>query len=107
MMTSSLDSDVDRNAVEQLIQIERAHSTAIEQEMEALLTSVRRLQFKKAVHESQIRHYQGLITMARRLPPELLAAIFELCVDDGWTRMPLVASGVCTEWRKVRALSFQ
>ncbi|KAF9058078.1 hypothetical protein BJ165DRAFT_1334564, partial [Panaeolus papilionaceus] len=47
-----------------------------------------------------IRRYKGRIGLATRLPPEILAHIFEMCVSDGWTRTPLVVSHVCSSWRK-------
>ena len=39
------------------------------------------------------------MTLARLLPPELLAKIFEHASGMGWTRAPIVASHVCSTWR--------
>lgn len=74
--------------------------TLIDDEIEVLMRTVRQLQFRKMQHQEQIKRVKGLTTLARRLPPEILACIFEQCVQDGWTRTPLTASHVCPEWRK-------
>ena len=39
------------------------------------------------------------MNLARLLPPELLAKIFEHASEMGWTRAPIVASNVCSTWR--------
>ncbi|KAF8895936.1 hypothetical protein CPB85DRAFT_1440286 [Mucidula mucida] len=72
----------------------------LDAEMDSLMLEIRRLQFRKSQHVDQIRLCKGRITLARRLPPELLANIFERCARDGWTRTPLTVSHVCSEWRK-------
>lgn len=90
----------DIRAIRNLICEHQEKSEHIDNEVEALMRDVRRLQFQKSQHLEQIRHYQGLITLARRLPPEILAAIFELCAQEGWTRTPLTVSHVCSEWRR-------
>jgi hypothetical protein len=80
-----------------------AHEGAVallDEEIEGLMRNVRQLQFKKSQHQEKIKHYKGYMTLARRMPPEILASIFEECVHDGWTRTPLTASHVCSEWRK-------
>ncbi|KAF8076290.1 hypothetical protein FPV67DRAFT_1471108 [Lyophyllum atratum] len=74
--------------------------TLIDDEIEALMRTVRQLQFRKSQYQDKIKHVKGLTTLARRLPIELLACIIEECVRDGWTRTPLSASHVCSEWRK-------
>ena len=84
-------------------QSQEEHKKAVvllDNEIEVLMRKVRQLQFRKSEHLQKIKYYQGLTTLARRLPPELLASIFDECVRDGWTRTPLVASHVCSEWRK-------
>ena len=39
------------------------------------------------------------MTLARLIPPELLAKIFEHASETGWTRAPIVVSHVCSTWR--------
>lgn len=39
------------------------------------------------------------MTLARLIPPELLAKIFEHASEAGWTRAPVVVSHVCSTWR--------
>ena len=84
-----------------------AHEQAVavlDEEIQGLVRNVRQLQFKKSQHQEKIKHYKGLMTLARRMPPEILASIFEECVRDGWTRTPLTASHVCSEWRKAASI---
>ncbi|KAK0206505.1 hypothetical protein DFS33DRAFT_1315089 [Desarmillaria ectypa] len=79
------------------------HESAIrhvDEEIDDLMKEVRRLQFKKSQILEKIKECKGRLTLARRLPPEILATIFELCARDGWTRTPLSVSHVCSEWRK-------
>ncbi len=82
------------------ISLHEAAVTAIEAQKERLVRQVTLLQSKGAYHLSAIRYYKGLITLARRLPPEVLTYIFQICIDLGYPRTPLNVSGVCSEWRK-------
>ena len=94
---------VEQDHLGDLAQSQEEHKKAmvlLDNEIEGLVRKVRQLQFRKSEHLQKIKYYQGLTTLARRLPPELLASIFDECVRDGWTRTPLVASHVCSEWRK-------
>ncbi|KIY73661.1 hypothetical protein CYLTODRAFT_365144 [Cylindrobasidium torrendii FP15055 ss-10] len=80
-----------------------AHETAIQavdEEIVGLEQQIRRLLFTKSQHVGEIRLLKGRITLARRLPPDILANIFERCARDGFTLTPLVASHVCSEWRE-------
>ncbi|PPQ92399.1 hypothetical protein CVT25_008749 [Psilocybe cyanescens] len=92
-------ADIDVHAVHQAIFEHEREIGIIDHEIESLLQSVRRLQFQKDLHHAEIRKCKGKITLASRLPPEILAYIFELCVLDGRTRTPLVVSHVCSAWR--------
>lgn len=99
-------ADGEENTETTHIQI-RTHESAmaiIDDEICGLMRAVRQLQFKKLKHVEGIRHCKGLITLARRLPIEILASIFEMCIRDGYTRTPLVASHVCAQWRKAASL---
>jgi len=73
--------------------------SAIQDEADSLLQQLRRLRFKQLEHQEAVNLYRGTITLARRLPHEILASIFEMCVRDGWTRTPLIVSHVCSSWR--------
>lgn len=103
MMTRTVqETDGEGNTEAINIQI-RTHESAIaiiDDEICGLMRAVRHLQFKKLKHAEDIRHCKGLITLARRLPVEILASIFEMCIQDGYTRTPLVVSHVCAQWRK-------
>ncbi|KAI8976692.1 hypothetical protein BD414DRAFT_496258 [Trametes punicea] len=79
------------------------HESAIgdlEDRIQSLLSRVQDLRYDQAKHRAAIERCKGLITLARRLPDELLIKIFEHCVEDGWTRAPVVVSHVCWAWRK-------
>ncbi|KAJ3800432.1 hypothetical protein GGU11DRAFT_700261 [Lentinula aff. detonsa] len=69
-------------------------------EMEALKQGIRGIQLQMREHEKEIWFLKGKITLARRLPPEILVSIFEFCTLGRWTRAPLVVSHVCSEWRR-------
>ena len=95
-----LSEDVDVNAVYETIFKHERQIAALDDEIESLMSTIRQIQHRKQQHLLEIRKCKGKITLARRLPQEILAAIFEECVLDGWTRTPLVVSHVCTTWRK-------
>ncbi|KAF5322701.1 hypothetical protein D9619_000456 [Psilocybe cf. subviscida] len=100
MSSSDLLWDVDVNAVHQDIAHHQQAIASLDSEIEGLMRTIRQLQYKKQVHADHIKYCNGLISLAKRLPPEILAAIFEECVRDGWTKTPLVVSHVCSSWRK-------
>ncbi|KAL0949725.1 hypothetical protein HGRIS_009765 [Hohenbuehelia grisea] len=68
--------------------------------METLKKQMLLLQSKRAYHTSRIKYYKGMVTLARRLPPEILASIFWLCANNFSSNAPLTYSQVCTEWRR-------
>ncbi|KAG2135927.1 uncharacterized protein EDB93DRAFT_1170320 [Suillus bovinus] len=75
----------------------------LDSEMSILYSALERLRLQKLKHRENIRQARSLLTLARRLPPELLARIFEICAKSGWTRAPVVLSQVCSAWRKAAA----
>jgi hypothetical protein len=76
------------------------HIAALDNEISQLYVQVRRVEEVKRQHMAEILKSKGVLTMARRLPKEILARIFEQCVTDGWTRAPIVASQLCSAWRE-------
>ncbi|KAG1753939.1 uncharacterized protein EDB91DRAFT_1194811 [Suillus paluster] len=72
-------------------------------EMNMLYSMLERLRLQKDKHRENIRRARSLLTLARRLHPELLARIFEICAESGWTRAPVAVSQVCSAWRKAAA----
>ncbi|CAA7259672.1 unnamed protein product [Cyclocybe aegerita] len=97
-------SDVDVAAVHRTISEHERAIHRLDTETESLMRSIRQLQHRRQQHIADIRRCKGMITLARRLPPELLASIFEECVKDGWTRTPLTVSHVCSSWRKAASI---
>lgn len=94
---------VDADAVKSSITAHERCMAVIDQKIEDLVKKIRRLQFQRSQHQEEVKKFHGMITLARRLPVEILAAIFEECVHNGWTRTPLTVSHVCSEWRKAAA----
>ncbi|KZT13165.1 uncharacterized protein LAESUDRAFT_639796 [Laetiporus sulphureus 93-53] len=81
----------------------REHENAIsgiQEHITGLLLQVQRLRREQEKHQAAINKCKGVITLARRIPEELLAKIFEQCVADGWSRSPITVSHVCSAWRK-------
>ncbi|EKM59613.1 uncharacterized protein PHACADRAFT_181604 [Phanerochaete carnosa HHB-10118-sp] len=73
---------------------------AIELQIQKLISEIAKLRTQQRTHKDAIHRCKGVITLARRIPEELLVKIFELCVADGWTRAPIVVSHVCSAWRR-------
>ncbi|CCL99160.1 uncharacterized protein FIBRA_01175 [Fibroporia radiculosa] len=74
--------------------------SAIEGHIASLHAEINDLRREQRQHEQTIRHCKGIATLARRIPEELLSKIFEHCVEDGYTRAPIIVSHVCSAWRK-------
>ncbi|KAF7795884.1 hypothetical protein EIP86_007051 [Pleurotus ostreatoroseus] len=72
----------------------------IERRIHKLLCDIQELRRSQAEHAQTARRCKGVITLARRIPEELLAKIFEHCVACGWSLAPVVVSHVCSAWRK-------
>lgn len=73
---------------------------AIDQRIQALIAEITLARTSQARHKEAIARCKAVTTLARRLPEELLAKIFEGCVVEGWTRAPVVVSHVCSSWRR-------
>ncbi|KAG8218746.1 hypothetical protein J3R82DRAFT_4417 [Butyriboletus roseoflavus] len=69
-------------------------------EINTIMAQLEQVRLRKMEYQENIRQCRSLITLARRIPPEVLANVFALCAESGWTRAPLVASHVCSVWRK-------
>ena len=74
--------------------------SSIHSRIASLLTEVAQLRVEESEHQAAIRTCKGVTTLARLIPDELLAQIFEQCVADGWTLAPVVVSAVCSAWRR-------
>ncbi|KAF8974216.1 hypothetical protein BDZ97DRAFT_1911423 [Flammula alnicola] len=98
-MSSSMLWDIDVDVVHQAISQHQDAIVSLDTEIEGFMRTIRQLQYQKQKHLAEIRQCKGMITLAKRLPPEILASIFEECVHDGWTRTPLIVSHVCSSWR--------
>jgi len=92
--------DVDVDSIRQTICDHEQALISLGGEIERHMSAIRQLQYRKQEHVRAIRHCRGKISLAKRLPSEILAAVFEQCVRNGWTRTPLVVSHVCSSWRQ-------
>ncbi|KIM46281.1 hypothetical protein M413DRAFT_441368 [Hebeloma cylindrosporum] len=89
--------------VENIRQTIHGHEQAmvsLDEQIEGHMRAIRQLHHLKQQHINAVRHCKGKITLAKRLPFEVLATIFKQCVCEGWTRTPLVVSHVCSSWRQ-------
>ncbi|KAH9917639.1 uncharacterized protein BXZ73DRAFT_92337 [Epithele typhae] len=82
------------------IRARSADIESLEDKIRSLLTQISTLRHEQAKHKTAIEHSWGIVTLARRLPEDILIKIFGHCVDDGWTRAPVVVSHVCSNWRR-------
>lgn len=73
---------------------------SLQAQIEGLVLQVRQVEEEKRKHHKAILKCRGVLTLANRIPPELLARIFSLAVADGWTRGPVAVSQVCAVWRE-------
>ncbi|KAF9006472.1 hypothetical protein BDQ17DRAFT_1238899 [Cyathus striatus] len=91
---------LDASEIKDVISHHEQAIVVLEDKIAALSRSVRQLQFQRLRHKDAINYCKGMITLATRMPTEILAFIFDLCSRDGYTRTPLVVSHVCSQWRK-------
>ncbi|KAG7097064.1 hypothetical protein E1B28_004452 [Marasmius oreades] len=94
-----LPTDEEFARIKEAICEEESAIAGIDVQIDGLMREICRLRFKQTKHRERIGLYQGSISLARRLPQEILASIFQFCARDGWTRFPLTASHVCRQWR--------
>ncbi|EJD00961.1 uncharacterized protein FOMMEDRAFT_169174 [Fomitiporia mediterranea MF3/22] len=72
----------------------------LQAQIDGLVQQARRIEEQKRRHFQAITKCRSVLTIANRLPTELLARIFNFAVADGWTRCPIVVSQVCSSWRE-------
>jgi len=82
-----------------LISTNETSLASLNEEIEACSRQLSALRTKSYAHILTIRKCQAAMTLARLIPPELLAKIFKHASETGWTRAPIVASHVCSTWR--------
>ena len=75
-----------------------ASIAALDAKLYGILQEARQIEETKRKHAAAIVKCKGVLTLARRVPSEILARIFEHCIE-GWTLAPLVVSQVCSAWR--------
>ena len=82
-----------------LIATNETSLASLNEEIEACSRRIGALRTEAYAHTLTIRRCQAAMTLARLIPPELLAKIFEHASEMGWTRAPIVVSQVCSTWR--------
>jgi len=89
----------DVTELQALIATNESSVASLNEEIEACSRQLSALHAKSCAHTLTIRRCQAAMTLARLIPPELLARIFEHASKMGWTRAPIVVSRVCSTWR--------
>lgn len=100
----SSELEVDVVAIHRIIAHHEQAILTLDGKINAMMSTVRQMEYDKLQHRAEIRRCKGIITLAIRLPPEILASIFEECIKDGWTRTPLTVSHVCSSWRRATTI---
>lgn len=95
------EDDVD--LIRQIMVADEEAIQVLQSKIGMLHSLLERLRLQKNKHQENTRRARSLLTLARRLPPELLARIFEMSAESGWTRAPIATSQVCSAWRKAAA----
>ena len=92
-------SPQDVTELQALITTNESSVASLNEEIEACSRQLSALRTKSYAHIFTIRRCQAAMTLARLIPPELLAKIFEYASGTGWTRAAIVVSHVCSTWR--------
>lgn len=82
-----------------LVATNESSLSSLNEEIEACSKQLSALRAKAYPHTLTIRRCQAAMALARLIPLELLAEIFEHASDAGWARGPIVVSHVCSTWR--------
>ncbi|KAI0698895.1 hypothetical protein BC835DRAFT_1268573 [Cytidiella melzeri] len=82
------------------IQNQELAISALDQKIQGLMAQITLARIAQGRHREVIARCKAVTTLARRLPEELLAKIFECCTIEGWTFAPMVVSQVCSSWRR-------
>ncbi|VDB97526.1 unnamed protein product [Peniophora sp. CBMAI 1063] len=94
----ALSEDSVREVVEE-IRVHELAVASVDAEMQELYRQAALLRSKKQKYLDLIGKCRGRITLALRVPDELLALVFEHCASD-WAKAPLTFSQVCRKWRQ-------
>ncbi|KAH8113310.1 hypothetical protein DFH11DRAFT_333724 [Phellopilus nigrolimitatus] len=93
-------SDEDMRKAREEISMHESIIFNLDASIVGLMRQIRCIEEKKRKHALAIAKCKGVLTLANRIPGELLARTFELAVAGGWTRCPIVVSQVCSSWRE-------
>ena len=74
--------------------------SVLQSQINDLFQRITSIENEKRNHDRTIKQCLSVLSLASRIPGELLARIFELAVFDGWTLGPVVVSQVCLSWRE-------
>ena len=96
LLFDSNDGEVE--AARRGIELHQREIASLDVKLASLLGEVESITKLKEEHQRQLRRHESTLTLARRLPPELLGHIFQHCVYV-YPFAPLVLSQVCASWR--------
>ncbi|KAF8591464.1 hypothetical protein K439DRAFT_1626860 [Ramaria rubella] len=97
-MTLSRFSDVEFEAAHRGVALHQGEIASLDYKIASLLQTVDSLRTLKEDHYRQLRRCESVLTLARRLPLDLLGQIFESCAGL-YPAAPLILSQVCASWR--------
>lgn len=87
-------------AVHAIIREHELEVESIDIAIQNVLRQAHQLRAKRIHHLDTIAKCRGSISLARWAPDDVLALIFEHAAAGGWANAPLVASQVCSKWRR-------
>lgn len=74
--------------------------SVLQSQINSLVQQISAVEVEKRRHEKEIKRQLAILSLAGRVPGEVLTHIFELAIFDGWTLGPLIVSQVCMSWRE-------
>src|ERR1700685_988533 len=100
-------SAIEALRIEQIITKHDKGIAQIDKEIAQTLVMLNRLQHRRAGLVTSLQAHKALISPIRRIPPEILAKIFVLCLpDDDVVEVdvldaPLLLVQICSHWRNI------
>ncbi|KAI6167970.1 hypothetical protein EDD17DRAFT_1460349, partial [Pisolithus thermaeus] len=107
LQTNGAPPDNQRDEVRSLLVEPKAELAAVENDIDDLQARLADYQRRKQELTSYVEDLGALLSPVRRMPPEIMARIFEFCGDIGARgphaepskRAPLLLGSVCRSWR--------
>lgn len=92
-------------AIKEIVSVSQSSIVKINEYITQLETTIHQLTVQKDALHTCIREHKALLSPARRIPTEILAHIFNECIDQNNDiqegKSPLLLSQVCRRWRSI------